>query len=66
MVVQLLKSWEYKNNGRIWNDTEIVVQLLKSWEYKNLLGQEGLPSRLYSYLNLESTKTLKHAPIKGT
>ena len=34
-VVQLLKSWEYKNSQ--YNRTIIfdVVQLLKSWEYKN-------------------------------
>ena len=36
MVVQLLKSWEYKNGDKIDKIFKTVVQLLKSWEYKNL------------------------------
>ena len=35
MVVQLLKSWEYKNNQTKSHESPEVVQLLKSWEYKN-------------------------------
>ena len=35
MVVQLLKSWEYKNHHRNPKTIALVVQLLKSWEYKN-------------------------------
>ena len=34
-VVQLLKSWEYKNRFPFTNLDNFVVQLLKSWEYKN-------------------------------
>ena len=34
-VVQLLKSWEYKNQFASVNLMPGVVQLLKSWEYKN-------------------------------
>ena len=34
-----------------------VVQLLKSWEYKNSSHDDHTEIRLYSYLNLESTKT---------
>ena len=34
-VLQLLKSWEYKNIGREDNPGFVVLQLLKSWEYKN-------------------------------
>ena len=36
LVVQLLKSWEYKNMEWLHNRKKRVVQLLKSWEYKNL------------------------------
>ena len=36
----------------------MVVQLLKSWEYKNNLKKKKLKTTLYSYLNLESTKTI--------
>ena len=35
-IVQLLKSWEYKNSGVGLQRGDIVVQLLKSWEYKNI------------------------------
>ena len=35
IVVQLLKSWEYKNKEDSTNPSDYVVQLLKSWEYKN-------------------------------
>ena len=35
-----------------------TVQLLKSWEYKNGWGVFVTAYALYSYLNLESTKTL--------
>ena len=35
LVVQLLKSWEYKNATDLSLDEPRVVQLLKSWEYKN-------------------------------
>ena len=35
MVVQLLKSWEYKNVLLALLSIDLVVQLLKSWEYKN-------------------------------
>ena len=35
IVVQLLKSWEYKNRDTGAVDGFEVVQLLKSWEYKN-------------------------------
>ena len=35
-----------------------VVQLLKSWEYKNEDFGTIIKVMLYSYLNLESTKTL--------
>ena len=41
LVVQLLKSWEYKNvnfSGMLRN---AVVQLLKSWEYKNLGNKQA-------------------------
>ena len=34
-VVQLLKSWEYKNLVAYLENVGGVVQLLKSWEYKN-------------------------------
>ena len=34
-VVQLLKSWEYKNIEGPKDGEYRVVQLLKSWEYKN-------------------------------
>ena len=34
-VVQLLKSWEYKNLEIRPMSVDKVVQLLKSWEYKN-------------------------------
>ena len=34
-VVQLLKSWEYKNILQFFQLGLVVVQLLKSWEYKN-------------------------------
>ena len=34
-VVQLLKSWEYKNFSTVTVEIRNVVQLLKSWEYKN-------------------------------
>ena len=57
IVVQLLKSWEYKNNKVFKFKTRFVVQLLKSWEYKNALVLKLLDVQLYSYLNLESTKT---------
>ena len=57
LVVQLLKSWEYKN-GNVFNRNSVkVVQLLKSWEYKNNIDIEAHVDELYSYLNLESTKT---------
>ena len=36
-VVQLLKSWEYKNYLAGLDGLVSVVQLLKSWEYKNYL-----------------------------
>ena len=35
LVVQLLKSWEYKNSEETKEAFRGVVQLLKSWEYKN-------------------------------
>ena len=35
MVLQLLKSWEYKNISFWINPQYEVLQLLKSWEYKN-------------------------------
>ena len=35
-VLQLLKSWEYKNGGDLARISYKVLQLLKSWEYKNL------------------------------
>ena len=35
----------------------LVVQLLKSWEYKNKYHSYAIYRPLYSYLNLESTKT---------
>ena len=38
LVVQLLKSWEYKNQYKGEDMTANVVQLLKSWEYKNRLA----------------------------
>ena len=38
MVVQLLKSWEYKNMEYAYANGLDVVQLLKSWEYKNMLA----------------------------
>ena len=56
-VVQLLKSWEYKNPEPCQYALNQVVQLLKSWEYKNPLLHSRFSSMLYSYLNLESTKT---------
>ena len=56
-VVQLLKSWEYKNPDYNLIHLFEVVQLLKSWEYKNESVQSSVSSKLYSYLNLESTKT---------
>ena len=56
-VVQLLKSWEYKNVLHWMVLHRLVVQLLKSWEYKNCIDVEDVPAKLYSYLNLESTKT---------
>ena len=37
-VVQLLKSWEYKNVAGFNVVSNDVVQLLKSWEYKNLIS----------------------------
>ena len=36
-VLQLLKSWEYKNSGGGRMSKECVLQLLKSWEYKNFV-----------------------------
>ena len=57
VVVQLLKSWEYKNMPWIRVLNLSVVQLLKSWEYKNQVYSLRHPLALYSYLNLESTKT---------
>ena len=59
IVVQLLKSWEYKNFSFLLNNSIDVVQLLKSWEYKNERHNVKVVEVLYSYLNLESTKTLK-------
>ena len=56
-VVQLLKSWEYKNRDISYWKVCHVVQLLKSWEYKNNQKITRSMLRLYSYLNLESTKT---------
>ena len=56
-VVQLLKSWEYKNLLTARKKLTKVVQLLKSWEYKNRDNVVDTPEELYSYLNLESTKT---------
>ena len=41
MVVQLLKSWEYKNSCGVVLAICNVVQLLKSWEYKNTLKHKG-------------------------
>ena len=35
LIVQLLKSWEYKNLSDKQSEDNGVVQLLKSWEYKN-------------------------------
>ena len=34
-IVQLLKSWEYKNKASMIQLIALIVQLLKSWEYKN-------------------------------
>ena len=56
-VVQLLKSWEYKNKSNATVGEPGVVQLLKSWEYKNRIAVVKTLMLLYSYLNLESTKT---------
>ena len=41
IVVQLLKSWEYKNGNVAIITSSIVVQLLKSWEYKNSFYCDG-------------------------
>ena len=57
-VLQLLKSWEYKNFVKDRDSTAIVLQLLKSWEYKNSEIDTPLNFGFYSYLNLESTKTV--------
>ena len=65
LVVQLLKSWEYKNT-RFW-----AKRGGKLYSYLNLESTKTyhpasrLLKSLYSYLNLESTKTSKMACICG-
>ena len=49
-VVQLLKSWEYKNLSDYLLRRLAVVQLLKSWEYKNTKKFSVFPEKVVQLL----------------
>ena len=58
-VVQLLKSWEYKNDTYQYQRLVGVVQLLKSWEYKN-----ASPYRLVSVRVVQLLKSWEYKNLK--
>ena len=66
-VVQLLKSWEYKNASPYRLVSVRVVQLLKSWEYKNLKWNFDvfIPIIPKSRKNINTTPSNDFAHVKS-
>ena len=56
-VVQLLKSWEYKNEQLLSFFHFVLYSYLNLESTKTSSSDDVIMVMLYSYLNLESTKT---------